>query len=364
MKGKTVLIILPLVLLAIAIPVAVYFVGKGGSTDIRSKAAPATHISLSTLTTSLAVNQEFEVNIIVDTSDNSIAQIRPVIKIDPTKLTFISASPGPFLPGAAEGEKSFNETTGILTYYLYSTTSRSGTGTVASLKLKAVAPGTTTISFDTQTAAGAIGEVDPTTNQSRNVIVPPMNPLTLTITGDSAATSVTDTVTPTESIEPTPEPTIEDSMELSETEIPIPTEAPPIDQTEEPTSTPSAQMATITQDGSIFQTQLPTLSGTAQAGATVTIVIHSDETVTGAVTVNEDGTWTFTPTTPLSPGIHTATITITNPDGTTETKTLSFTVENQETPITGNTLPLALSIIIGGVFLLTGFWLRKPSSSY
>lgn len=362
MKGKTVLIILPLVLLAFAIPVAVYFVGKGGSTDMRSKAAPATHISLSTLTTTVAVNQEFEVNIVVDTSDNSIAQIRPVIKIDPTKLTYISVNPGPFLPDAAEGDKSFNESTGILTYYLYSTTSQNGMGTVATVKFKAKTPGTTTISFGTQTAAGAIGEVNPNTNQPLNVIIPPMNPLTLTITGDGGSVTETESPSPTQTIEPTPEPTTD--PETTTTETPIPTDTLESEPTTEETPPPIPPSTEVTQDGAIFQTQLPTLTGTGTAGATVTIIIHSDETVTGAVTVNEDGTWTFTPDTPLSPGSHTATITITNPDGTTETQTLTFTVENQETPVTGNTLPMVFSVILGALFLLTGFWLRKPSSSY
>lgn len=360
MKGKTVLIILPLILLAIAIPVAVYFVGKGGSTDMRSKAAPATHISLSTLTTTVAVDQEFEVNIVVDTSNNNIAQIRPVLKIDTAKLSFISANPGPFLPGAAEGDKSFNEATGTLTYYLYSTTSQSGTGTVATVRLKAKTPGTTTVSFDTQTAAGAIGEVDPTTNQARNVIVPPMNPLTLTITGDGASLSISQAPSPTQYIQPTLEPTNYDTG-ITPTQFPLPTESITIEPTLTITPIPTSP---ITQDGAIFQTQLPTLTGTGTVGATVTIVIHSDETISGAVTVNEDGTWTFTPDTPLSPGVHTATITITNPDGQTETQTLSFTIESQETPVTGSTLPLAVTVTIGILFLLTGFWLRKPSSAY
>lgn len=363
MKGKTVLIILPLILLAIAIPVAVFFIGKGGSTDMRSKAAPATHISLSTLATSVALNQEFEVNIVVDTSNNSIAQIRPVIKIDTTKLSYISANPGPFLPGAAEGDKTFNAATGTLTYYLYSTTSQSGTGTVASIRLKAIALGTTTISFDTQTAAGAIGEVDPTTQQTLNVIVPPMNPLTMTIIGTGSSVTDTQSPSPTETIEPTVEPTT--GPVTTTTETPIPTDTLESEPTAEETPPPISPSSEITQeDGAVFQTQLPTLTGTGTAGATVTIVIHSDETITGAVTVNEDGTWSFTPDTPLSPGEHTATITITNPDGTTATQTITFTVESQETPITGNTLPLAFSMTIGTLFLLTGFWLRKSSSSY
>ncbi|WP_353236601.1 Ig-like domain-containing protein, partial [Diaphorobacter ruginosibacter] len=72
----------------------------------------------------------------------------------------------------------------------------------------------------------------------------------------------------------------------------------------------------------------PTLSGTGQAGETVTI--YDGDTKIGTTTVGEDGTWSFTPATDLGEGSHSLTSTLTDAAGNTSAKSdpLVFTVDS------------------------------------
>ncbi|MGL6018825.1 MAG: BapA/Bap/LapF family large adhesin [Gibbsiella quercinecans] len=82
----------------------------------------------------------------------------------------------------------------------------------------------------------------------------------------------------------------------------------------------------VISDGDIIADSTPTLSGGGQTpGATV--VITDGDTVLGEVTVDEDGNWSFTPDTPLAEGEHDLTVTITNPDGSTSSDTISVVVD-------------------------------------
>ena len=58
-------------------------------------------------------------------------------------------------------------------------------------------------------------------------------------------------------------------------------------------------------DGSSTNDTTPQIGGTADPGDTVTVTV--DSTVLGTTTAGPDGSWTFTPTTPLAPGEHTVT---------------------------------------------------------
>ncbi|MGK0544961.1 Ig-like domain-containing protein, partial [Halomonas cupida] len=66
----------------------------------------------------------------------------------------------------------------------------------------------------------------------------------------------------------------------------------------------------------------PTLSGTAEAGSTVTI--FDGDTELGTVEANGSGNWTFTPTTPLAEGSHSLTVTATDPAGNTSEPSSAF----------------------------------------
>jgi hypothetical protein len=114
--------------------------------------------------------------------------------------------------------------------------------------------------------------------------------------------------------------------------------------------------------------QSPTVTGTGVPGATVTLTV--DGTPSGTATVGEGGTWSLTPSDPLSCGIHTLAATQTV-DGATsagsDTVTVTFPCppSGGELPTTGASLGLAtvlllvllaLGAIVGGTLLIR----RRP----
>jgi hypothetical protein len=79
--------------------------------------------------------------------------------------------------------------------------------------------------------------------------------------------------------------------------------------------------------------QQPIFKGTAVPGEDVQIVIHSSNSLQAVVTADSLGNWSYQPTTPLSPGTHTITITTKNSLGILQTLTQSFVVyASTETP--------------------------------
>jgi MYXO-CTERM domain-containing protein len=70
----------------------------------------------------------------------------------------------------------------------------------------------------------------------------------------------------------------------------------------------------------------PTISGTGQPGATVSVTV--DGTSVGTTTVAADGTWSVTPSTPLTEGAHSVVATSTGAGGDTATDTSDFTVDS------------------------------------
>jgi len=93
----------------------------------------------------------------------------------------------------------------------------------------------------------------------------------------------------------------------------------------------SPQILTPQNDQSFTDTK-PQFKGTAVPGEEVQIIIHSDENINSSVTSDKNGNWTYTPTTPLSPGEHTITVVTRDASGILRTITQSFVVyasENQ-----------------------------------
>lgn len=72
----------------------------------------------------------------------------------------------------------------------------------------------------------------------------------------------------------------------------------------------------ITAFGSTNDTT-PTFSGTGTAGDTIKIYNNGDSTPLGTTTVRADGSWSFTPATPLGEATYTITVTETDPAGNT-----------------------------------------------
>ncbi|MEX0428447.1 Ig-like domain-containing protein, partial [Nocardioides sp. DS6] len=80
------------------------------------------------------------------------------------------------------------------------------------------------------------------------------------------------------------------------------------------TTAPDAPAITGPKDGSEVNDSTPTISGTGEAGDTVTVTDENGTTVCTA-TVQADGTWSCTPDTALTDGDHTLTATQTDPAG-------------------------------------------------
>jgi outer membrane protein OmpA-like peptidoglycan-associated protein len=86
---------------------------------------------------------------------------------------------------------------------------------------------------------------------------------------------------------------------------------------------------TAPAEGAVLTSGSVTYAGTAEPGATVTVVV--DGQTVGTVTAAADGSWSVTATSPLGNGPHTVTATATDTQGNTATDTNTFTV-NTGTP--------------------------------
>lgn len=78
---------------------------------------------------------------------------------------------------------------------------------------------------------------------------------------------------------------------------------------------PPALAVTSPEEGESLADATPTIRGTGEPGAVVEIAI--DGMVIGTVVVADDGTWSFTPTAPLTDGTHTVVVTASDPAGNT-----------------------------------------------
>lgn len=79
-----------------------------------------------------------------------------------------------------------------------------------------------------------------------------------------------------------------------------------------------------------FNDQAPSIKGTAQPDQQVDIQIHSKQLLATTVTTDSSGNWVYQPTSPLSPGTHTVTVSAKDSSGIVKTITQSFTVNAQE----------------------------------
>ena len=77
-------------------------------------------------------------------------------------------------------------------------------------------------------------------------------------------------------------------------------------------------------NGQLTNDARPTLNGTAEAGSTISI--YDGSTLLGTALVQSNNSWSFTPTTPLTNGSHTFTVTATDAAGNTSGATAGFSV--------------------------------------
>uniref|UniRef100_UPI0037C894E8 Ig-like domain-containing protein n=1 Tax=Polynucleobacter sp. TaxID=2029855 RepID=UPI0037C894E8 len=109
------------------------------------------------------------------------------------------------------------------------------------------------------------------------------------------------------------------------TQKPIPPDAPAftvIDDVSDVPGTPG--IPAEVPPGGTTNDNKPTFTGSGTAGDKITIIV--DEVVIGTTTVNPDGTWSFTPVTPLPDGPHSITTTETDPAGNTSAPSASYPI--------------------------------------
>ncbi|MGN6511098.1 MAG: Ig-like domain-containing protein [Chitinophaga sp.] len=123
--------------------------------------------------------------------------------------------------------------------------------------------------------------------------------------------------------------------------------------TQEIDATPVAPVIAAPVNGSTISTLSPVISGTAEAGTTITVYI--DGSAQGTTPADGTGNWSFTAPA-LTPGAHTASATATTPLGTTgpQSTAINFTIDNVLPGVTiSATAPDATTGIFTATFIFT-----------
>lgn len=104
-------------------------------------------------------------------------------------------------------------------------------------------------------------------------------------------------------------------------------------------TSPSSGLEVLLKDNETVSSPLPTIAGRAGPNQMVRLEINSPMVYTGTVKADPAGNWSWTPPASLTPGKHTATITVVNADGTTQTVTRTFYVSADTSilPVTAGT---------------------------
>lgn len=326
---KKAVIIIVSFLLLLAIPASVFVVMK--NQELRKKAAPATTISITPASLTKAAGENFTLEVRMNTADNQIVAVELDITYDAAILEAEWIHNGTMFPNILSSGVVENGKASIALGAQNTTTPVTGTGTVATIKFKALAATTApiTIRFGPNTFVGALGE------GSTNALTS-SSPATITITGNV-------TPSPTSALTPTLTPTRE--------------------------ATNSATPSAITIDQPVrnesFSTGTPTFQGTAPPGTTVTITVYSDP-ITATVTTDQNGNWSYTVSKPIDSGPHTVVVAAVDPNsGQSHTATLAFVVSSgDENGASGSAIPvsghmeytllllgLGASLMLSGVFV-------------
>ncbi|AYT05178.1 BapA/Bap/LapF family large adhesin [Salmonella enterica] len=108
--------------------------------------------------------------------------------------------------------------------------------------------------------------------------------------------------------------------------------------------------------GQLTNDATPTLNGRGEAGATINVYLDGNPASIGTTTVNSDGTWSFTPQTPLANDSHTFTLSATDPAGNSSAVSSGFVLTIDTTPpaapviasVADNTAPVTGIVPNGG----------------
>jgi len=150
-----------------------------------------------------------------------------------------------------------------------------------------------------------------------------------------------------------------------ETTVPLPT--PTLSDEEESTQSGDASSSAVLiiapEKNESVADELPTITGKAPPGSTVTLVIRSNP-VTVTVTADANGNWSYTPTIPLVDGTHSVVASAIDPvSGQTQTSSTSFIVAagggneastDSATPVAGTVETTIFLLSLGFLLLLSG----------
>ena len=327
-------------LILLAIPVTVFLVGK--QQEVRSRAAPASTLSLTPSTLTKKVGDTFTLEAKIDTGTNQVGVVQIRIIYDPAKLEAQDITNGPLAPSiSVSGRIDPTGKASITVGAQNNTQPITGSGTVAILTMKAIAASATPVSVRytplPDTYANALGEQD-------NVLIgtTPANITILNADGTQGAVVVT-----------TPIASPSSTLRLTPTLTPTPT----LMATNSAQATPSAVTIDSIEENEHITTATPTFSGKAPPGLTVTLTIYSaPRTVT--VTVDANGNWTYTPQIGLEPGPHTVTAMVADAaTGLTSTASVPFVLgaaSESAVPVSGNVEVTLTLVALGFLLLITG----------
>lgn len=323
---KKVWFLITILLIIGVLPVGIYLVST--RQEIRNKAAPATTLSIAPVSLTKNIGDTFSLEVNLDTGENQIVAAELHLTYDPTKLEVQSITNGPLFPNILTSGTIENGAVSIAVGAADAKQPVTGTGTVAIIKIKALATteGPSSIKFSPNTFVGGLGE------GANNVLVG-STPSTVTITEAQ--------------LQVTPSPTLTLSL-------------PPISTSSAQSPSPASQSASLaiispTNEGTATA-DTPTIRGVAAPGATITLTIYSTpRTVT--VTADADGNWVYTPDTALETGPHNIVASVSDDQtGQTETATAAFVVASSGNEIGGgeSVIPVSGNIEMTIVLLLIG----------
>lgn len=331
---KKLFLLISILLIVIAIPATVLLVQR--NTELRKRAAPATVLSITPSRVTKQVGDEFSFDVTIDTGDNQVIAAEIHLTFDQTKLEAETITNGTLFPNILASGVVDKGVASITVGAASAAQPVKGTGTVATVKFKALQKTDTPISirFASNTFIGSPGEG--TTNALSG-----QNGATVTITDGSTTT----TGTPT----PTVTPNLSGTITLTPT--PTPTDVASI----------SGLLITYPLKDSILTTTRPTFQGKATASATITVTIYSAPQ-TGTTTADTRGNWSFTPQTALTTGTHQIVVTATDTStGASQTTSTTFIIQSSTSSTTSSAVPVTgimdntyLLIALASMLLIAG----------
>ncbi len=184
---KIFLLVSGLLILA-SVPITILFINK--NQELRSRAAPATSLSFTPSSLSVRPNENFSLDVTINTGQNLIAAVEIHVIYDQKKIEALSITNGPQFPNILSSGVIDNGVASITVGAPSATQLFSGTGTVATIRFKALEPTASPISvrFGQETFAGSPAEG--ATNALVNT-----NPATITVLGSTSTTTPTPTQT-------------------------------------------------------------------------------------------------------------------------------------------------------------------------